>query len=129
MFFSFMMLLIFFFLLLIVFFFFCVCVCPHFIFFSFFIRYFPCLHFQCYPKSPPYPPPQPPTYPLPLFGPGVPWLIFLVCFWLTVILCCLQEETFPHFHYVSSPMLPNNSSLCFNSLEAVRDATSSACHF
>jgi hypothetical protein len=46
------------------------------IFFSFFslflIRYFPLLHFQCYPKSPPYPPPQSPTHPLPLFGPGVP---------------------------------------------------------
>jgi hypothetical protein len=33
-----------------------------------FIRYFPHLHFQCYPKSPPYPP----MHPLPLFGPGVP---------------------------------------------------------
>jgi hypothetical protein len=33
-------------------------------FFNFFIRYFPCLHFQCYPKSPPYPsPPNPlPTH-------------------------------------------------------------------
>jgi hypothetical protein len=38
----------------------------------FFIRYFPRLHFQCYPKGPPYPPPQSPTHPLPLFGPGVP---------------------------------------------------------
>jgi hypothetical protein len=38
----------------------------------FFIRYFPRLHFQCYPKSPPYLPPQSPTHPLPLFGPGVP---------------------------------------------------------
>jgi hypothetical protein len=38
----------------------------------FLIRYFPRLHFQCYPKSPPYPPPQAPTHPLPLFGPGVP---------------------------------------------------------
>jgi hypothetical protein len=29
-------------------------------FFSFFlIRYFPHLHFQCYPKGPPYPPPNP----------------------------------------------------------------------
>jgi hypothetical protein len=37
-----------------------------------FIRYFPHLHFQCYPKSPPYPPPHSPTRPLPLFGPGVP---------------------------------------------------------
>jgi hypothetical protein len=37
-----------------------------------FIRYFPRLHFQCYPQSPPYPPPQSPTLPLPLFGPGVP---------------------------------------------------------
>jgi hypothetical protein len=37
-----------------------------------FIRYFPHLHFQCYPKSPPYPPPHSPTHPLPLFGHGVP---------------------------------------------------------
>jgi hypothetical protein len=35
----------------------------------FFIRYFPRLHFQCYPKSPPYPPlpisypPTPPIWP------------------------------------------------------------------
>jgi hypothetical protein len=36
------------------------------------IRYFPHLHFQCYPKGPPYPPSQSPTHPLPLFGPGVP---------------------------------------------------------
>jgi hypothetical protein len=28
-------------------------------FFYIFIRYFPHLHFQCYPKSPPYPPPLP----------------------------------------------------------------------
>jgi hypothetical protein len=40
--------------------------------FFFLIRYFPRLHFQCYPKGPPYPPPQSPTHPLPLFGPGVP---------------------------------------------------------
>jgi hypothetical protein len=42
---------------------------------SFFIiiGYFPRLHFQCYPKGPPYPPhPQSPTHPLPLFDPGVP---------------------------------------------------------
>ena len=38
----------------------------------FLIRYFPCLHFQCYPKGPPYPPPQSSTHPLPLFGPGIP---------------------------------------------------------
>ena len=38
----------------------------------FLIRYFPRLHFQCYPKGPPYPPTQSPTHPLPLFGPGVP---------------------------------------------------------
>jgi hypothetical protein len=45
-----------------------------FVFINFFIRYFPHLHFQCYPKSPPYPPPPTPlpTHPLPLFGPGVP---------------------------------------------------------
>jgi hypothetical protein len=50
----------------------------HFFFFSFFqffsliffITYFPQLHFQCYPKSPP--PPHFPTHPLPFFGPGVP---------------------------------------------------------
>jgi hypothetical protein len=42
-------------------------------FFLFFlIRYFPCLHFQCYPKGLPYPPSQSPTHPLPLFGPVVP---------------------------------------------------------
>jgi hypothetical protein len=29
----------------------------------FFIKYFPRLHFQCYPKGPPYPPPNPlPTH-------------------------------------------------------------------
>jgi hypothetical protein len=43
-----------------------------FFFFFFLIRYFPHLYFQCYPKSPPYPPPHSPTHPLPLFGPGVP---------------------------------------------------------
>jgi hypothetical protein len=45
--------------------------------FIFCIRYFPHLHFQCYPKSPPYPPPNSPIHPLPLFGPGVPlyWAI------------------------------------------------------
>jgi hypothetical protein len=45
----------------------------------FLIRYFPRLHFQCYPKGPPYLPPQSPTHPLPLFGPGVPlyWGIFV----------------------------------------------------
>jgi hypothetical protein len=38
-----------------------------------FIRYFPYLHFKCYPKSSLYPPPPcSPTHPLPLFGPGVP---------------------------------------------------------
>jgi hypothetical protein len=42
-----------------------------FVFCFFLIRYFPHLHFQCYPKGPPYPPPQSPTHPLPLFGPGV----------------------------------------------------------
>ena len=31
--------------------------------YSFFIRYFPHLHFQCYPKGPPYPPPPPIPYP------------------------------------------------------------------
>jgi hypothetical protein len=39
----------------------------------FFITYFPQLHFQCYPKSPPYPPPHFPTHSFPFFfGPGVP---------------------------------------------------------
>jgi hypothetical protein len=42
-----------------------------FLLFFFFIRYFPHLHFQCYPKSQPYPP-HSPTHPFPLFGPGVP---------------------------------------------------------
>jgi hypothetical protein len=41
-----------------------------FFFFNFFlIRNFPPLHFQCYPKGPPYPPPQSPTHPLPLTYP------------------------------------------------------------
>ena len=31
-------------------------------FFPFFIRYFPHLHFQCYPKNPPYPPTPLPTH-------------------------------------------------------------------
>ena len=45
-----------------------------FLFFSsIFIRYLAHLHFQCYTKSPPYPPtPHSPTHPLPLLGPGVP---------------------------------------------------------
>jgi hypothetical protein len=34
-----------------------------------FITYFPQLHFQCYPKSPPYPPPHFPTHPFPFFWP------------------------------------------------------------
>jgi hypothetical protein len=38
-------------------------------FFIFFITYFPQLHFQCYPKSPPYPPPHFPTHPFPFFWP------------------------------------------------------------
>jgi hypothetical protein len=44
-------------------------------FFFFLITYFPQLHFQCYPKSPPHPPPPTPpspTHPFPFFGPGVP---------------------------------------------------------
>jgi hypothetical protein len=45
---------------------------PHLISFFYLIRYFPRLHFQCYPKGPPYPPPQSPTHPLPLFGSGFP---------------------------------------------------------
>jgi hypothetical protein len=43
-----------------------------FFFLNVFIRYFPHLHFQCYPKSPPYTPLYSPIHPLPLFGPGVP---------------------------------------------------------
>jgi hypothetical protein len=35
----------------------------------FFFRYFPHLHFQCYPKSPPYPPPPLPYLPTPTFWP------------------------------------------------------------
>jgi superfamily II DNA/RNA helicase len=34
-----------------------------------FITYFPQLHFQCYPKSPPYPPPHFPTHPFPFLWP------------------------------------------------------------
>jgi hypothetical protein len=41
-------------------------------FFTIFIRYLARLHFQCYLKSPPYPPTPTPLHPLPLFGPGVP---------------------------------------------------------
>jgi hypothetical protein len=37
----------------------------------FFIMYFPQLHFQCYPKSPPYPPP--PTLPYPPIPTFWPW--------------------------------------------------------
>jgi hypothetical protein len=49
-------------------------------FFNIFIMYFPQLHFQCYPKSPPYPPPNSPTHPFPLFGPGVPlYWAYKVC--------------------------------------------------
>jgi hypothetical protein len=43
-----------------------------FFFFNIFISYFPHLHFQCYPKSLPYPPPHSPTHLFPLFGPGIP---------------------------------------------------------
>jgi hypothetical protein len=43
-----------------------------FFFLIFLIRYFPHLHFQSYPKSPPYPPPHSPTHPLPLLGSGFP---------------------------------------------------------
>jgi hypothetical protein len=48
------------------------------VFIIIFITYFPHLHFQCYPKSPPYPLPHFPTHPFPLFGPGVPlyWGIY-----------------------------------------------------
>jgi hypothetical protein len=38
----------------------------------FIITYFPQLHLECYPKSPPYPPPHFPTHPFPFFGPGTP---------------------------------------------------------
>jgi hypothetical protein len=37
--------------------------------FFFLIRYFPHLHFQCYPKSPPYQPPEIPYPPTPPFWP------------------------------------------------------------
>jgi hypothetical protein len=41
-----------------------------FFFWYFFTMYFPQLHFQCYPKSPPYPPlPHFPTHPFPFFWP------------------------------------------------------------
>jgi hypothetical protein len=39
--------------------------CIVFVFLKYFIRYLPHLHFQCYPKSPPYPPTTP-------FSPGIP---------------------------------------------------------
>jgi hypothetical protein len=40
------------------------------LFFYFFITYFPQLHFQCYPKSPPHPPPpHSPTHPFLFFWP------------------------------------------------------------
>jgi hypothetical protein len=42
--------------------------CKSFFFFNFFITYFPQLHFQCYPKSPPYPP-HSLIHPFPLFWP------------------------------------------------------------
>jgi hypothetical protein len=52
----------------------------HILFLIFFITYFPQLHFQCYTKSPPYPPPPLPYPPIPIFffGPGVPlyWGIY-----------------------------------------------------
>ena len=35
----------------------------------FLITYFPQLHFQCYPKSPPHPPPPLPYPPIPIFWP------------------------------------------------------------
>jgi hypothetical protein len=41
-------------------------------YFNFLLGIFLIYIFQCYPKSPPYPPPDSPTHPLPLFGPGVP---------------------------------------------------------
>jgi hypothetical protein len=45
-----------------------------FLFFSFFIRYFLHLHFQCYPKSSPHPPPTPsPPLPHPPTPTSRPW--------------------------------------------------------
>jgi hypothetical protein len=41
-------------------------------FFNIFTTYFPQLHFQCYPKSPPYPPPHFPTHPFLFFWPWRP---------------------------------------------------------
>jgi hypothetical protein len=38
----------------------------------FIITYFPQLHLQCYPKSPPYQPPHFPTHPFPFLDPGIP---------------------------------------------------------
>jgi hypothetical protein len=38
-------------------------------FLTFFITYFPQLHFQCYPKNPPYPLPHFPTHPFPFYWP------------------------------------------------------------
>jgi hypothetical protein len=45
----------------------CTQISTAFFFLIFFITYFPQLHFQCYPKSPPYPPPHFPTHPFPFF--------------------------------------------------------------
>ena len=55
-----------------------------FFFFSFlFIRYFPYLHFQCYPKSTPYPPPTP-YPPTPTFWPWhSPVLYMLILIFLS----------------------------------------------
>jgi hypothetical protein len=36
------------------------------------IMYFPQLHLEYYPKSPPHPSPHFPTHPFPFFGPGIP---------------------------------------------------------
>ena len=41
-------------------------------FFFVIIRYFPRLHFQSYPKGPPYPPPQTQTTPTPIFAQAFP---------------------------------------------------------
>jgi hypothetical protein len=72
----------------------------YFFFYLFFIRYFLHLHFQCYPKSPPYPLPHSPTHPLPLLGPGVPWTEADISEVRTVLLVRLAL-----YHWALSPAL------------------------
>jgi hypothetical protein len=80
-----------------------------FLFFSFFlIRYFPHLHFQCYPKSPPYPPPYSLTHPLPQ----------------DPTFCCVQETLSAslinlHKHELSSQAFSSSTVCLFSSSHLV----------